>query len=319
MTKVVFVVLVGTAVNAPVVRRVDPCGSHLRYSSLYCAINPVFIKYSETMGGACGKDAGIELTGSSHANLASKNLRSLKSLSGHSELKIVTLYDEPFIPHLLICFRDSNPLQSLEFLPSNVEKLSVRNCRCVYLVHRVRKRLIVGIRLNRLHGAHLCTSLQSLDASDNQISDVNPVAGLPKLVSLNLSGNRIARLAGPPPKSGVARFAFLTELDLSNNAIEQLTALSTCVELRLLNVSANKLRGALAMPLLPRLTALDAGGNHIESIVRIQRPKSLAVLIVVLIVVWFGAVVRFARLASQSQRIRGSELAGGCSCCYSAS
>ena len=97
---------------------------------------------------------------------------------------------------------------------------------------------IVGMTLSNEQLAALAglTKLESLNLSGNRISDLSPIAGLTKLESLNLHENRISDL------SPIARLTNLRTLDISANPIADL-----------------RLRPVIELPNLTALSASDIG------------------------------------------------------------
>jgi len=166
------------------------------------------------MGGACGKETQVLLRGGAVEDLSGKDLRSTKFLQTATAIRDLTLYISFFgllISH--VYNRENNKLHSVENLPSEVERLNVSNnryvfrgvCRCAYGFTR-----IVSCK-----GIHLCSKLKEVDISHNEVTDLTPLAGLTTLTKLNASHNQLEKLGGPTVVSGVGRFAFLRELDIS--------------------------------------------------------------------------------------------------------
>lgn len=103
-------------------------------------------------------------------------------------------------------------------------------------------------------------ALHSLDLSDQQITDVAPLAPLSKLTFLNLSGNRLADI------SGLAQLTGLGILDLSRNEIANLSPLSPLPVLTELNLAGNKISNLRPLSSLSLLQKLDLSRNQIRDL-----------------------------------------------------
>ena len=77
-----------------------------------------------------------------------------------------------------------------------------------------------GKGIRDLTGLEKCRSLALLDLADNQITDIAPIANLPRLQSLDLSNNSIGDI------STLSTLKALQYIELSNNQVSDLKALS---------------------------------------------------------------------------------------------
>lgn len=100
--------------------------------------------------------------------------------------------------------------------------------------------------------------LRVLSASRNEISNL---AGLPSsLVTLDISSNLLGRQTTFPS------LTILSELDISNNNLEDLRPLKNLRALRCLRIRRNRLRTLEGIEDLPGLSILDVSYNHLESL-----------------------------------------------------
>jgi internalin A len=106
----------------------------------------------------------------------------------------------------------------------------------------------LGIR--SLVGLEKCRNLAMIELEGNQVADLAPVAGLPRLQFL----------------------------DLRDNALENLAPLATLPSLQYLQLAGNRVRSVAALAGLTNLAALYLGGNRIEDITPLLGLRRLASL-----------------------------------------
>ena len=99
------------------------------------------------------------------------------------------------------------------------------------------------------------TNLTSLSLSDNQISNLRPLTALTNLTSLSLSNNQISDLRP------LAALTNLISLTLSNNQISDLNPLTRLKKIYDLNLSNNKIRDAMPLAKLNYSFILDIKNN----------------------------------------------------------
>jgi internalin A len=136
--------------------------------------------------------------------------------------------------------------------------------------------------------------LISLDLSNNQITDISALTGLTALETLVLYNNQIADI------SALSGLSNLTSLDMEHNKITDITPLSGLTNLKLLELSSNPIAdtsalstltgleslslgrvGLTAIPILtnlPNLTFLDLGVNQITDISGLSGLTSLTIV-----------------------------------------
>jgi len=114
--------------------------------------------------------------------------------------------------------------------------------------------------------------LQQLYFWDNQISDLQPLAGLSELSVLDLSGNEITDL------QPLAALTGLNELALDDNGISNLQPLVGLSNLRLLGLSSNEISDLSHLAGLSGLQYLDLGGNQIADLASLAGRLGLQLL-----------------------------------------
>lgn len=152
---------------------------------------------------------------------------------------------------------------------------------------------VKGRGLTDISAAFTLIHLRFLDVSENLLTDISGVASLGGLLALEASGNQLRALTLPPmPFLQTSVFArnqissldgfqqpALTKLDLSDNALLDISALSlsSVPALTALNVAKNKLvsLGGLS---LPHLKDLDVSGNQLKSLQGIDQLTQLCSL-----------------------------------------
>ena len=99
-----------------------------------------------------------------------------------------------------------------------------------------------------------------LSGNSNSVSDLSPLSGLTKLISLGLWDNAISDIS---PLSGLIN---LKSLNLSNNAISDIAVLSSLTNLTALNLSNNAISDISVLSGLTKLTGLYLSDNAISDI-----------------------------------------------------
>lgn len=101
------------------------------------------------------------------------------------------------------------------------------------------------------------TRLESLYASNEELTDLSPLAGLANLKSLTLTGNHIRDLS---PLAGMSR---LEELRLSSNCIEDLSPLAALSRLRFLILDCNPIQDITPLSGLDSQAWLSLEGTNL--------------------------------------------------------
>lgn len=138
---------------------------------------------------------------------------------------------------------DAESLSDLAKLPF-LQQLTIRNCE-----------------FENLSVLSYLTALEELIIEGTPVStdDLPIIASLPKLNTLTLSGCSLFGI------SGLTNATHLTYLDLSNNAIRELTALENMPDLTYLNLNHNAVKELDSLGKLTMLSELDLSYNSIES------------------------------------------------------
>ncbi len=136
-----------------------------------------------------------------------------------------------------------------------------------------------GVR--SLAGLEAAVSLRELDLGFNPLTDLQPLAMLPALVSLNLDGSSpdLEQLA---PLTGLKRLSLryreieslmplagmtsLAELDVGGNNIKDLNPLIGLTGLQLLRANGNRIADLWPLAHLTRLETLDLGRNQVRDL-----------------------------------------------------
>ena len=111
-----------------------------------------------------------------------------------------------------------------------------------------------------LTGLEYSANLTYLSLNDNDITDISALASLTNLERLWLSNNRIEDIAA------LSKLANLTELWLWNNQIEDISALSGLTRLTRLSLGRNEIEDISALADLTNLTVLILESNHITNL-----------------------------------------------------
>ncbi len=148
-----------------------------------------------------------------------------------------------------------------------------------------------GIR--DLAGLQVATNLKELDLGFNPLEDLQPLASLPALESLNLDGSALdlvplASLQGLRRLSvrhnllddlqPLAALAALTELDVGDNRIEDLRALAGLAGLAVLRADRNGIADLWPLASLAGLEALDLRANRVRDLQPLAGMKRLQML-----------------------------------------
>ena len=214
-------------------------------------------------------------------------LSDLSPLSGLSALKTLVLFNHRI--------SDLKPLETLENL--RTLRLEVNRIRDITPLGKLRKLQSLQITDNQISDlrplAEL-TQLETLWLSNNQITDITPLRGLKELRDLHLTGNKVTdlrifselavsdlRLGG----NGITDISALREmnqntlgfiaLDLSNNAIRDVTPLAKLGRVTSLNLANNRIPNVDALD-NPELNWLDLEGNQLTKVPDLRKLAGLA-------------------------------------------
>lgn len=124
--------------------------------------------------------------------------------------------------------------------------------------------MMQGCNLPTLEWVTNCPYLYYLNASNNGISDLSPLASCPDLSTLKLGHNAITSL------QGLEGHEKLKTLNLAENHVEDASALASCRALEELGLRDNRLSDLSFCESLTNLVALDASHNQITDISKLS-------------------------------------------------
>ena len=122
-----------------------------------------------------------------------------------------------------------------------------------------------------IQGLNEVKQLNSLNLSNNQITDLAGLDHFLKLKVLNLSHNKIRNI------HELGKLDSLEYLNLSNNSITYLTGISKLTKLKTLNLSNNQISNVEELNSLKNLKKIYLQGNNIEQSSRTRLQDSLGV------------------------------------------
>ena len=120
-----------------------------------------------------------------------------------------------------------------------------------------------------LTGLEFAVNLTYLNLNDNDIADISSLSGLTNLTRLWLSNNSIGNI------SSLSKLTNLTELWLWNNQIEDISSLSGLTNLTRLSLGRNNITDIRALAGLTNLKMLFLQNNHISDLAPLAANKGL--------------------------------------------
>ncbi|KAA1473712.1 hypothetical protein DENSPDRAFT_859988 [Dentipellis sp. KUC8613] len=155
-------------------------------------------------------------------------------------------------------------LESLDVSHNDIDSLNQLEC-----LRHLRELRADTNRIRSIEGLQGMTGLVKLSLQGNCIDDVDlDQCSWSKLEVLNLSHNRIERVAG------LASLSCLIVLNLDNNQIGELDAHGVLARLRILRLSANRVKALNVAP-FPNLRTLYADNNALGQITKANRLSKL--------------------------------------------
>ena len=116
-----------------------------------------------------------------------------------------------------------------------------------------------SMEFKKLDFVSISEHLVFLDASNNELTDVTPLAGLTNLTWLDLSHNQLTDV------TALAALTQLTKLDVSRNQVTDAHPLAGLSELTTLKLNDNRLTDVTALAALTQLTKLDVSRNQLTN------------------------------------------------------
>lgn len=118
----------------------------------------------------------------------------------------------------------------------------------------------VSMKIKNLTGLGAAVNLESLDLSNNLVSDLSPIAGLTELHYIGLEENTISDLS---PLEGLTN---MEELHLGNNLIRDLSPLEGLINLRGISLHDNAITDLSPLGGLVRLEWIGMSGNPLADL-----------------------------------------------------
>jgi hypothetical protein len=115
-------------------------------------------------------------------------------------------------------------------------------------------------------------NLYRLQLQDNRIRSLQNIDSLKKVLSVNLSDNKLTNAAE------LANLPLLKTVDLSRNQFDSLESFNNLTNIEQLNLCYNQIHEIIPLPRLSRLKVLDLTGNPIETLQNIHRLENLKIL-----------------------------------------
>lgn len=133
---------------------------------------------------------------------------------------------------------------------------------------------VVGVKkgIQNLEGLQHCAAVMLIDLSQNEISDLAPLAALKRLQSITLAGNKISDI------KPLEELTATQLLDLADNQVTQLDALQKMSNLRTLWLANNKVQSLAPIGGLAKIWSLDVAGNGLSDIGPVGQLKWLTTL-----------------------------------------
>ena len=225
------------------------------------------------------------LTSLNSLNLASNNVLDVAPLAELADLRTVNLSGNPV--------RDIRPLSEL----NNCVGLELNNTHVEFAqvlalpyFGRLQRLGVAGLGIEDL-SALAALPLEYLNAADNPLADLAPLAGLTSLGFLDLSDANVTNIGllselqhltvlrlrrnGVSDLSALSGMKDLYNLDLSENAITDLGALEELTNLRFLNLANNRIPDLWPLSALTHLLHLDIQDNPIADLTPLAALTSL--------------------------------------------
>ena len=144
----------------------------------------------------------------------------------------------------------------------------------VYEVNMLELRDITLFRRpSDLNGLQFAKNLERLELfNDSDITNVNNLVGLEKLVSLDINGNAVSDL------SDISQLTSLTTLEIGNNNISDISGLANLTNLKTLVISGNNISNIDALTNLVNLELLSIDGNNLSNLSNMGNLNNLRIL-----------------------------------------
>ena len=211
---------------------------------------------------------------------AINDLTPLKDLSGleklyisHNQIEDVSILNNlKNLKNLDISVNKVNDISDLKDL-TKVENLDMRNNKISDISVTKNYKNLNWLMANNnqikdISSLKSNTELNYLNLENNQIEDASSITDLSKLQSLNLNKNKITKI-------DASKLTDLTELYISQNALESIDSISKLTKLNDANLSENKITSVEALKDLTGLGMLNLSKNQIKDITPLKNLAKL--------------------------------------------
>ena len=221
-------------------------------------------------------------------NLGRNNVVDVAPLADLQALQVLDLSDNPVSD--VRPLSELNSCTSLNLSNTHLEFAQVRTLPCF---GRLQHLGIAGLGVEDL-SAVATLPLKHLDAADNSLADLRPLAGLTTLLSLNLANSNVTdigplselknltvlslRQNGISDLSALSGMGILSSIDLSENAITHIGPLGELTTLGDLRLNHNRITDLSPLAALTNLWALDIRDNPIADLSPLTALTSLQYL-----------------------------------------
>lgn len=172
---------------------------------------------------------------------------------------------------------DSNHVEDLSVLNkcSTLEKLSaagnaIKDLTALSACKKLEEISVGYNALSNLDGLEHCVYLKKIYAGNNAITDIDGLQNATLLNDVDLSNNAIVDISLLSKSKGT-----LKKLNLSNNKIGNVDALSECSRLTQINISGNSVETLDALSALTEITSINASDNRIIDITGLKSSVKL--------------------------------------------
>ncbi|MCY4011656.1 MAG: leucine-rich repeat domain-containing protein [Gammaproteobacteria bacterium] len=216
------------------------------------------------------------LTQLQHLTLADNPLSDIAPLSDlvdcihldldHTRVAFADVRRLPFFPGIRslglagLGIEDTSSLADLPLQWLNLSNNPVGDLTPLSRSTSLRRLQVSGAGLTNVEPLAGLVNLVSLDLADNSVADLSPLSALVRLHRVELRGNAVA------DTSPLAAMTRLTSLDLLDNAVEDIGPLAGLVDMRWLRLGSNRIGDVSALSAMTKLESLDLEDNRVADL-----------------------------------------------------